>query len=66
VRRATACHLYEQGTVSLGKAAELAGLDLVGFKRILHEQGIPRIASESADETAEMARDALQAAGRPG
>jgi predicted HTH domain antitoxin len=64
VRLATACRLYERGTVSLGKAAELAGLDMESLKRALEERGIVRTAPESVDETAEMARASLQAAGR--
>lgn len=64
LRVATACRLYARGTVSLGRAAELAGLDIVRFKRALHEQGIPRTAPESLAETVEMARSTLKAAGR--
>ncbi|MCL7453418.1 MAG: UPF0175 family protein [Anaerolineae bacterium] len=64
VRVASACRMYEVGTVSLGKGAELAGLDIVGFKRELDERGIDRRAPESADETAEMAETALTVAGR--
>ena len=65
VRLATACRLYERGTVSLGKAAELAGLDLVSFKRALAERGIARTAPESLAETIEMAQASLRAADRP-
>ena len=64
LRAAIACHLYARGTVSLGKAAELAGLDVVRFKHTLHERGINRAASESPAETVDMANSALQAAGR--
>ena len=64
VRMATACRLYEQGTLSLGKAAELAGVDVEQFKRALDERGISRTAPESLDETVAMARLSLQKAGR--
>jgi len=64
LRVATACQLYARGTVSLGRAAELAGVDIVRFKRILHEQGISRTAPESLEETIEMAHSTLKAAGR--
>jgi predicted HTH domain antitoxin len=64
LRGATACQLYARGTVSLGKGAELAGLDVVRFKRTLHERGITRAAPESLAETIEMADAALEAAGR--
>jgi predicted HTH domain antitoxin len=65
VRLATACRLYERGTVSLGKAAELAGLDLVSFKRALDERGITRTAPESMAETLDITQASLRAAGRP-
>jgi predicted HTH domain antitoxin len=60
VRLVTACRLYEQGTVSLGKAAELAGLDVESLKRALDERGISRMAPESLAETTEMARASLR------
>lgn len=63
VRLSAACRLYERGDVSLGKASELAGLDLVSMKRALHERGIVRAADESPDEVSEMAAAALKAAG---
>ena len=65
VRLATACRLYERGSVSLGKAAELAGLDVESLKRALDERDIPRTAPESPAETTEMARASLRATGRP-
>ena len=65
VRLTTACRLYERGTVSLGKAAELAGLDVESLKRALDERDIPRTAPESLAETTEMARATLRAAARP-
>jgi predicted HTH domain antitoxin len=61
VRLAIACRLYERGVVSLGKATELAGLDMVSMKRALHERNIPRTAPESPAETIEVARVLLQA-----
>jgi predicted HTH domain antitoxin len=64
VRIAAACRLYEQGTVSLGKAAELAGLDIEDLKRALDKRGISRTAPESLAETTEMARASLRQAGR--
>jgi predicted HTH domain antitoxin len=64
VRLTTACRLYERGTVSLGKAAELADVDVERFKRALHERDIERTAPESPAETIEMAEASLRAAGR--
>lgn len=64
VRLTTACRLYERGTVSLGKAAELADVDVERLKRALHERGIERTAPESPAETIKMADTALRAAER--
>ena len=64
VRLVTACRLYDQGKLSLGKAAELAGLDVEHLKHALAERGISRTAPESLDETTEMARASLQKSGR--
>ena len=64
VRVAAACRLYEQGTVSLGKAAELAGLDIENLKRALDKRGISRTAPESLAETTEMAHVSLRRTGR--
>jgi predicted HTH domain antitoxin len=64
VRIASACRLYELGVVSLIKAAELAEVDAVSLKRLLHERGITRAAPESWTETEAMARAALSAANR--
>jgi len=64
VRLTTACRLYERGTVSLGKAAELADVDIESFKRTLHDRDIERTAPESLAETVEMAKSSLRAAGR--
>lgn len=64
VRVASACRMYEVGKVSLGKAAELAGLDIVSFKQVLSERDIHRTAPESPDEIIGMAETALAAAGR--
>jgi len=55
IRVAAACRLYERGTVSLEKASELAGLDIVAMKQALHEQGVSRVAPESLSEIEEMA-----------
>lgn len=64
VRQASACQLYQRGVVSLGKAAELAGLDVVSFKRVLAQHGVTRTAPESLDETLEMAHNAVKMSGR--
>jgi len=64
VQLATACQLYQRGSVSLGKAAELAGCDLSSFKRALAQHGIARTAPESLAETTALAQVALQITGQ--
>jgi len=64
VRLALACKLYERGEISLGKAAELSGLDVETMKVALHHRGVSRAAPESLAETEAMAEAALKAAGR--
>jgi predicted HTH domain antitoxin len=65
LRVALACKLYERGTISLGKAAELSGLDLEAMKHALHRHGISRRSPEDLAETEALARHALEQAGRP-
>jgi predicted HTH domain antitoxin len=60
IRLASACRLYEQGEISLGKAAELAGVDIVSFKEKLHDLGVERVDPESLDEITLMARQSLE------
>lgn len=64
VRLKTAAQLYRRGDVSLGKAAELAGMDIVSFKRALAEMSIARTAPEPLAEITAMAQTALQIANR--
>ena len=64
MRLTTACRLYERGAISLGKTAELAGLDVENIKRALAKRGITRTAPESPTDTTRMARESLRAAGR--
>jgi predicted HTH domain antitoxin len=64
LRIAVACKLYEQKVVSIGKAAELSGLDIEMMKTVLQERGIPRTDFESLAEIEDMAEEALHVAGR--
>ena len=64
VRLALACKLYERGAISLGKAAELSGLDVEAMKEALHRHGVSRVAPEDLTETEAMAESALKAAER--
>jgi predicted HTH domain antitoxin len=40
---ALAVHLFRQGEISIGKAAELSGVPRVDFELRLHELGIPTV-----------------------
>ena len=64
LRIAVACKLYDQGAISLGKAAEFSGLDIEAMKTVLHERGFPRTDFESLAEIEDMAEEALHVAGR--
>jgi predicted HTH domain antitoxin len=64
VRHAIAFRLYERGVVSLGKGSELAGMDIVSFKKNLDQKQISRVAPESLEATLEMASHALNNSGR--
>jgi predicted HTH domain antitoxin len=43
VTAALAVHLFQQGEISIGKAAELSGVPRVDFELRLHELGIPTV-----------------------
>lgn len=49
VKTALAIHLFLEGLVSIGKAAELAGEQRVAFEWELVEMGIPTVRYELAD-----------------
>jgi len=51
LRTVAAVELYKEGEVSLGKAAEIAGVTTIEFKDILADRGIRRtVGSRSAEE----------------
>ena len=51
LRIAAAVELYKEGEVSLGKAAEIAGVTTIEFKDILADRGIRReVGSRSMEE----------------
>jgi predicted HTH domain antitoxin len=60
VRVTIACQLYARGFISIGKAAELSGLDIEELKAALYERGISRMATEDAAETQAMVAAALK------
>lgn len=60
LRESIACTLYAEGRFSLGGAAQWSGLDVERMKEALHRRGISRTAPESLEETAAMARRAIE------
>lgn len=51
LKTVAAIELYKEGAVSLGKAAEIAGVTTVEFKDILADRGIMReVSSRSVEE----------------
>lgn len=51
LRIAIACKLYEKGEISLGRAMEIAEMDLESMKEILESKGIPiRRGSKTKEE----------------
>lgn len=46
--------LYAEGRISIGKATELAGVDMVEFMRLCAQVHIPAVDYESSDLAAEM------------
>ena len=54
LRTAIACTLYEKGDISLGRAMEIASVDIERMKEILMEHGIKlRRGAETVDEMEE-------------
>ncbi len=45
-----AIRLYTAGEVSLGRAAEIAGMNYFVFEELLREQGVPVVVAEAADK----------------
>lgn len=59
-----ACRLYAQGEISIGRACEIAEVDMESFKKILACKGIPRESKSTVEEARQMAEQALKTAGR--
>jgi predicted HTH domain antitoxin len=64
LRETVACHLYEKGVFSLGRAAEWSGLSVEEIKQSLHEKGVVRQSSADLAEIEEQARRSAEAARR--
>ncbi len=64
MRISIAYELYRMDAVSLGKACEIASLDIEGMKEVLHEKGIVRKVHTTPVEVGAMAREAIKRSGR--
>jgi predicted HTH domain antitoxin len=53
VKSALAIHLFQEGLISIGKAAELAGVPRLEFEWLLVEMGIPVVRYDVADYEAD-------------
>lgn len=64
VRVAIACELYKLGEISMGKACEIASVDIEEMKEILHKKGVVRKSGVKIKETEDMAEEAVKFARR--
>ena len=64
LRLEVACRLYAQGEISIGKACEIAEVDIEHFKDILASKGITRESTSTVEEIRQMATQALETSGR--
>lgn len=64
VRYALACALYDKEEISLGKAAEMADVNIEEMKRMLHGRGISIKRRESVEEMEEMSKKVMELIGR--
>ena len=64
LRLEVACRLYAQGDISLGKACEMAEVDIERFKDMLASKGITRESTSTVEEIKRMATQALETSGR--
>nr|MBC8521467.1 UPF0175 family protein [Methanomicrobia archaeon] len=57
-----ACELYKRDEISLGKACEIASLNIEEMKEELHKRGIRRKVNVSSEEMEGMAKKAVELA----
>ncbi|NQE05597.1 hypothetical protein C5S32_06970 [ANME-1 cluster archaeon GoMg1] len=62
LRVSIACELYKKGEISLGKACEIASLNIEEMKEVLYKRGIKRRVNVSAEEMESMAKKAIELA----
>ena len=58
-----ACRMFQKGEISLGKAMEISGLNIVRIKKSLKERGIERVSDESLEEIESAAEELLRRTG---
>lgn len=64
LRLEVACRLYAQGDISIGKACEMAEVDIERFKDMLASKGFTRESTSTVEEIKQMATQALETSGR--
>ena len=64
LRVSIACELYKREEISLGKACEIASLNIEEMKEVLYKKGIRRKVNVSAEEMESMAKKAVELARR--
>jgi len=64
LRVSIACELYKSDEISLGKACEIASLNIEEMKEVLYKKGIRRRVNVSSEEMESMAKKAVKLARR--
>lgn len=60
LRVSVACELYKRDEISLGKACEIASLNIEEMKEVLYKRGIKRSVNVSSVEMESMAKKAIR------
>ena len=62
LRVVIACELYKRDEISLGRACEIASMDIEGMKDVLYKRGIKRRVNVRLEEMENMAENAVELA----
>jgi len=60
LRVSIACELYKTDEISLGKACEIASINIEAMKEVLYKRGIRRSVNVSSEEMENMAKKAVE------
>ena len=60
LRVSVACELYKRDEISLGKACEIASINIEEMKEVLYKRGIRRNVNVSSEEMENMAKKAVE------